>query len=69
VGLVDAVKEVFTRAKIWELLGDEMHTAGNLEDCMFLIRGNGGNQREAMVRAGIEGRDIEEELIRWNQLS
>lgn len=69
VGLVDDVKEVFTRAKIWKLLGDKDHTCSNLEECMQLIDQNGGNLDEARNRAEIEGRTIDAELIRLNQLT
>ena len=68
VGLVDDVKEVFTRAKIWELLGDNNHTSSDLEECMQLIEQYGGNLDEARYRAEMEGRTIDAELIRLNQL-
>lgn len=68
VGLVDDVQEVFTRAKIWELLGDEDHTSATLEECMGLIDTMGGNLQEAKNRAESEGRSINEELRRLRQL-
>ena len=69
VGLVYDVKEVFTRAKIWELLGDSDHTSSNLEECMRLINHNGGNLDEARARAEMEGRTIDAELTRMNELT
>jgi len=68
VGLVDDVKEVFTRAKIWKLLGDDNHTSSNLEECMQLIEQRGGNLDEARHWAEMEGRTIDAELNRLNQL-
>ena len=68
VGLVDSVKEVFTRAKIWRLLGESDHTSENLEDVLRTIEGNGGNLMEARARAEREGRNIDSELDRWDQL-
>ena len=68
VGLVDDVREVFTRAKIWELLGDTDHTAVTLKECMRLIEMSGGNLGEARDRAEAEGRTIDDELERLNRL-
>ena len=68
VSLVDDVREVFTRAKIWELLGDTDHTAGSLKECMRLIELHGGNLEEARERAEAEGRTIDDELERLHQL-
>lgn len=68
VGLVDDVREVFTRAKIWELLGDTDHTAASLKECMRLIELRGGNLEEARNRAEADGRTIDDELERLNRL-
>jgi hypothetical protein len=68
VGLVDDVREVFTRAKIWELLGDTDHTAATLKECMRLIELHGGNLEEARDRAETEGRTIDDELERLTRL-
>lgn len=68
VGLVDHVKAVFTRAKIWELLGEDDHTCAGLENCMRLIHQRGGNLDEAKRRAEAEGRDIDAEMRRWDLL-
>ena len=62
------MREVFTRAKIWELLGGSDHTSGSLGDCMRLIKEHGGNHREARDRAEAEGRTIGDELRRLSQL-
>lgn len=64
VGLVDDVREVFTRVKIWELLGDRNHTAASLKECMRLIELHGANLEEARDRAEAEGRTIDDELER-----
>jgi hypothetical protein len=69
VGLVDDVREVFTRAKIWELLGDNDYTSLNLEECIQLIDRHGGNLDEARYRAEEEGRTIDAELCRLNRLT
>ena len=68
VGLVDDVREVFTRVKIWELLGDLNHTAANLKDCMRLIELHGANLEEARERAEAEGRTIDDEMERLARL-
>jgi hypothetical protein len=68
VGLVDDVRAVFTRAKIWKLLGHEDHAATSLEECMNLIERYGGNQEEARNRAEEEGRTIDAELRRLQNL-
>jgi hypothetical protein len=68
VGLAESVREVFTRAKIWELLGDDDHTSESLESCLELVKLHGGNYEEARHRAEAEGRTIEEELHRLHQL-
>lgn len=66
--MVDDVKEVFTRAQIWKLLGDKNYASSNLEECTQLIDHNGGNLDEARSRAEMEGRTIDAELIRLNLL-
>ena len=68
VGLVDDVKAVFTRARIWQLLGPNEHVSSTLEECLQLIGINGVNLDEARTRAEREGRSIDRELNRWNQL-
>ena len=62
------MKEIFTRAKIWALLGDKDHTSASLEWCLDLIAQYGGNIHEARSRATSEGRNIDNEMVRWNEL-
>jgi len=69
IGLTDEVREVFTRAKIWELLGDEEHTSPTIEDCMDLMNKNGGNLEEARRRAAEGGRNVHAELERLRHLT
>lgn len=69
VGLIESVKQVFTRAKIFRLLGDDgEYTSGTLEECIALIRLHGGNHEEAARRANEEGRTIDAEITRWKNL-
>jgi len=69
VGLIhDSLKEVFTRAKIFRLLGDE-HVASTVEECLGFIHLHGGNHDEAARRARAEGRSIDAELNRWKNLA
>jgi len=69
VGLIhDSLKEVFTRAKIFRLLGDE-HVASTVEECIGFIHLHGGNHDEAARRARAEGRSIDAELNRWKNLA
>jgi len=69
VGLIhDSLKEVFTRAKIFRLLGEE-HVAATVEDCIALIHSQGGNHDEAGRRASAEGRSIDAEVNRWKNLA
>jgi hypothetical protein len=68
VGLTEDVRGVFTRAKIWELLGLTDHTATSLDDCMLLIERYGGNLSEARTRADSEGRQITAEITRLQDL-
>jgi hypothetical protein len=64
----DSLKEVFTRAKIFRLLGDE-HVASTVEECIGFIHLHGGNHNEAARRANAEGRSIDAEVNRWKNLA
>jgi len=66
--LVDPVKEIFTSAKIWKLLGTKTYEAPSLDACIKLIDENGANIQEAKDRAAREGRNVNEEEARWNDL-
>lgn len=66
VGLTEDVKRIFTRAKIWALLGDGEITATTVEDCMELLNRDVGIVAEAQRRASEGGRDLARQMKRYN---
>jgi hypothetical protein len=68
VGLTDDVREVFTRANMWKVLGDNDYTAVTIEECISLIEQHGGNRDVARQLAEKEDRTIDAELARLAQL-
>jgi len=68
VGLIEPIRAVFTRAKIFRLLGPEEYVSPTVGECIALIRSHGGNHDEAARRANAEGRSIDAEITRWKNL-
>jgi len=68
VDLCDAVRESFTRSKIWKMLEahtNDSHVFPTLHGCLQQIHKNGGNIDEAKDRAAKAGRSVDEAVAEF----
>ena len=68
VDLCDAVRESFTRSKIWKMLEahtNDSHVFLTLHGCLQQIHKNGGNIDEAKDRAAKAGRSVDEAVAEF----